>query len=166
MTMTNKPIITLCALAGTLFMMACTEQVSQTSANVLGLNSIASVQRAAQATPTEKDLAMSCAQIDAELKTLYARTEEINKAERARERKAGLTQGLLDAGLSVVGASAIANAGSAQAISNVGTATALAGSASSAAVGSGGPNQKAYNQALALAERSSVLERAKVEKGC
>lgn len=164
--MKTKHFITLSILAGTLFVSACTDQISQTSANVVGLNSIASVQRAAQTQPTAQDMALSCAQINSELNSLYAKSEEINKAERARERKAGLTQGLLDAGLSVVGAGAIANAGSAQAISNVGTATALAGSAGATAIGSSGPDQQAYNQVLAMAERSSVLERTKVAKGC
>lgn len=143
----------------------CMGGVSQTSANVMGMQSIAGVQRSAQAQPTEKDLALSCSQVQSELNRIYARMEEVNKSERARERQANLTGGLLDAGLSVVGAGAIANAGSAQAISNIGTATTAAGAAASTTRGSG-PSAQTYNEAMAMAERSSVLERVKLAKGC
>jgi len=143
----------------------CMGGVSQTSANVMGMQSIAGMQRAAQAQPSEQDLTLSCAQVQSELNGLYARMEAINKAERARERKANLRGGLLDAGLSVVGAGAIANAGSAQSISNIGTATTVASTAANATRGSG-PNAQTYNEAMAIAERSSILERVKVSKGC
>ena len=109
---------------------------------------------------------MSCKAVQSELKSLYARSEAINKAERKRERKANLTGGLMEAGLSVLGAGAIANAGSAQAISNVGTATAVAGTAASGMRGSSGPDAQTYNQAMAIAERSALLERVKFAKGC
>ena len=77
-------------------------------------------------------MAMSCKAIDAELTGLYAQFEEINKAERARERKAGLTSGLLSAGISFAGISALGNAGSVQAMQNIGTATSVASTAASA----------------------------------
>lgn len=144
----------------------CVSNVSQTSANIMGLQSIAGVQRAAQAQPTEKDLALSCKEVESELGTLYARSEEINKAERKRERKANLTGGLMEAGLSVLGAGAIASAGSVQSISNASTATALAGTAANGVRGSGGPDAQTYNEALAIAERSALLERVKLANGC
>ena len=152
--------------AGLMALAGCMSNVSQTSANIMGLQSVAGVQRAAQAQPAEKDLAMSCKEVEGELGTLYARMDGINKAERKRERKANLTGGLLNAGISVLGAGAITNAGSAQSISNIGTATTVAGTAASAASGSNGPNAQAYNEGLAIAERSAVLERVKLSKGC
>ena len=144
----------------------CMGSSSGLSSQVAAMQGIAGVQRSAQATATKEDLAMSCPQIDAELKRHYARMEQINKAERARERQANLTGGLLDAGLSVVGAGAIANAGSAQTIRNVGTATTVAGSAASAATASAGPDAQTYNEALAISERSALLGRVKLQKGC
>lgn len=152
-------------LAATIGLAGCGDAVSRTSANIVGVQSVAGVHRAANSEPSKADLAMSCSQIDGELSSIYAQMDQINKAERAKERKANLTGGLLDAGLSVVGAGAIANAGSAQAISNVGTATTLAGAAVNGA-GAPGTDVGTYNKALAIAERSSVLERAKVAKGC
>ncbi|ATG41717.1 hypothetical protein [Phaeobacter piscinae] len=154
------------AVAGLMGLAGCMGNTSQTSANIMGLQSMAGVQRAAQAQPSEKDLAMSCSEVKEELGTLYARSEAINKAERKRERKANLTGGLMEAGLSVLGAGAIANAGSAQSISNVGTATAVAGTAASGVRGSGGPDAQTYNTALAIAERSALLERVKLANGC
>lgn len=145
---------------------ACMGNTTQTSASIMGMQSIAGVQRAAQAQPTETDLAMNCSQVNGELKSLYARSEEINKAEQARASKANLTSGLLDAGFSVLGAGAIANAGSAQAIANIGTATAAAGTVSSSVRGSSGPDAQAFNEAMAIAERSALLERVKLSKGC
>ncbi|MES0864809.1 hypothetical protein ABLN87_20860 [Ruegeria sp. SCPT10] len=144
---------------------ACSDSMTQTSANIMGMQSIAGVQRASNTEPSSADLAMSCGQINSELSSLYAEIETINKAERARERKANLTGGLLDAGLSVVGAGALANAGSAQAISNVGTATAVAGAATDGLTASG-PDAGTFNRQFALVERTSVLERTKVAKGC
>lgn len=154
------------AIAGLVGLAACADNISQTSASVMGMQSIAGVQRAAQAQPADTDLAMSCSQVQSELTTLYARMDEINKAQRARERKANLTGGLLEAGLSIAGAGAIANAGSAQEISNIGTAATVAGTAAGAATGSSGPSAQTYNEVMAVAERSSVLERVKVSKGC
>ncbi|WP_171182272.1 hypothetical protein [Ruegeria sp. HKCCD8929] len=153
-------------MSATLILSACSGGTSQTSANVLGLQSISGVQRAALAAPSEKELAMNCAQIEAELARHYARMEEINRAERARERQTNLTGGLVDAGLSVLGAGAIANAGSAQGIRNVGTATNLVGTAAQSATRGSGPNAQTYNEALAISERSAVLERVKLDKGC
>lgn len=153
----KKTLISLAVLSS-FALTGCMGGVSQTSANVMGMQSIAGMQRAAQAQPSEQDLTLSCAQVQSELNGLYARMEAINKAERARERKANLRGGLLDAGLSVVGAGAIANAGSAQSISNIGTATTVAGTAANATRGSG-PNAQTYNEAMAIAERSSILER-------
>jgi hypothetical protein len=51
-------------------------------------------------------------EVQTELNTLYARSEAINLAERKRERKASLTGGLMEAGLSVLGAGPIAEIGS------------------------------------------------------
>ncbi len=160
----KKTLISLAVLSS-FALTGCMGRVSQTSASVMGMQSIAGMQRAAQAQPSEQDLTLSCAQVQSELNGLYARMEAINKAERARERKANLRGGLLDAGLSVVGAGAIANAGSAQSISNIGTATTVAGTAANATRGSG-PNAQTYNEAMAIAERSSILERVKLSKGC
>lgn len=153
------------ALFGATVLSGCMSDVSQTSTNVMGIQSIAGVQRAAQTQPTQQDLARSCSDVQKELDQLYARSEAINKAETARQRKTNLTNGLLNAGLSVVGADAIASAGSAQAISNVGTATTLAGAAVNSS-GASGPTSQTYTQAMALAERSALLERVKLSKGC
>lgn len=156
----------LTGLLSAMALSACMGTTSQTTSSVTSQSAMSSVLRASQTEPTSRDLAMTCKQIDSELGTVYAKFEQINKAERAREKKTGLTSGLLNAGISLIGAGAITDAGSAGAIGNIGTATTLAGSAANASVGSGGPDAKAYNQALALQERAAVLERAKIAKGC
>ncbi|WP_156916739.1 MULTISPECIES: hypothetical protein [Leisingera] len=154
------------AVAGLMGLAGCMGNTSQTSANIMGLQSMTGVQRAAQTQPSEQDLAMSCGEAQTELGTLYARSDAINQAERKQERKASLTGGLIEAGLSVIGAGAIADAGSAQAISNVGMATVVAGTAASGVRGSGGPDAQTYNEALAIAERSALLERVKLANDC
>ncbi len=145
---------------------ACMGGSSQTASLATSQSAMSAVMRAGQTQPSEKDMAMSCKAIDAELTGLYAQFEEINKAERARERKAGLTSGLLSAGISFAGISALGNAGSVQAMQNIGTATSVASTAASASQGAGGPNAQTLNKATAIQERSAVLERAKLAKGC
>lgn len=65
------------------------------------------------------------------------------------------------AGLPVLCAGAIANAGSSQAISNVETAT-----AASVARGFGSPDTQIYKEAPEMAERRTLLERVKLANGC
>ncbi|QEP30419.1 hypothetical protein [Pukyongiella litopenaei] len=161
----NSIKTTAAALGACLILSACFGGGSQTTTNVTAMNGLSSVASASARQPTKADLGQSCAALDAELTTLYAQAGEIDRAERARSRRAGLTLGLLDAGLSVAGAGALTKAGSVQAIRNVGTATALAGSAT-AATGGASVDPQAYNRMLAISERAAVLERAKVAKGC
>lgn len=80
---------------------------------------------------------MNCSDVQTKLNTPYACSETLNNAECKRERKANLTGGLIESGLPVLGAGAIADAGPAQSISNAGTATAAAGTAASDMRGSG-----------------------------
>lgn len=69
--------------------------------------------------PLKERSRQELSEVQTELNTLYARSEAINLAERKRERKASLTGGLMEAGLSVLGAGPIAEIGSSRVISNV-----------------------------------------------
>ncbi|MGB1216175.1 MAG: hypothetical protein ACPG4X_22640, partial [Pikeienuella sp.] len=82
-----------------------------------------------------------------------------------RQRRAGLGAGLLNAGISVLGGSAIANAGSADAIRNAGVATDLARGAANASTANS-PDLQSVNSSTALAGRAAQLERTKVQMGC
>lgn len=157
---------TFASLASITLLAGCFGSTSQLSSMTGATSAFAGVVDASATQPTATDLSKSCAALKTDLDVTYARIEEINKAERARETRQNLASGALNTGLSLLGAGAIANAGSAQAISNIGTATSLAGTAANSAVGAGGPDQKTINQATALAQKSARLEKARVEKGC
>lgn len=154
------PALAACALFA---VAGCMSDVSQ---HMMARQSMTDLQRAAHAEPSEQDLAMSCPAIDTELSTLYARLETINKGERARQRKASLTSGLLDAGLSMAAGSAMAHAGSAEGLRQVGAATSVASTAADVATSGSGPTARTYNEGMAITERSALLERVKLSKGC
>ena len=165
--MTIKRPGALCALLAVCGLSACMGNPStQATSAIMGHSAISGVVNASRSAPSEADLAMSCPAIDQQLGRIYAETEEINRVERVRERKAGLLRGTLNAGASVIGAGAIASAGSAEAIANTGTAITVAGAAANAAVGHTGPDAQTLNRGMALQERAAVLERTKVKKGC
>ena len=161
-----RPWAATVALLGAIGLGACSTGTSQVSSMTSAMSAFGGVANASTARPTKQDLAKSCSTINAELQGLYAQMEKINAAERSRERQQSLTNGLMNAGLSVVGAGAMMNAGSAQALSNIGAATNVAGTAASSAIGGSGPDQQTVNQATAIAQKSARLERAKLEKGC
>ncbi|WP_299288998.1 hypothetical protein [uncultured Tateyamaria sp.] len=146
---------------------ACDSGQSQVLGASQSLNAIAGVQRAAQSQPSEADLSLSCASIAGELNSIYARLSEIDQAQRAVQRKRNIQKGMINTGISILGAGAIANAGSVNGIRNTSTAVGAAGMAANGVRANGSPEDgRALNEALALQERAANLERAKVGKGC
>ena len=114
---------------------------------------------------SDADLAKSCEELDADLTRFYARIEELNKAEKARQRKAGLLDGALQIGIGALAGNALTGAGSVDEINNIKTATAAATTAVDVA-SIGGADEKSWNQANALIARTTTLERAKLQKSC
>ncbi|WP_299155030.1 TrbI/VirB10 family protein [uncultured Tateyamaria sp.] len=92
---------------------------------------------------------------------------EIDQAQRAVQRKRNIQNGMINTGISILGAGAIANAGSVNGIRNASTAVGAAGMAANGVRANGSREDgRALNEALALQERAANLERAKVGKGC
>jgi len=146
---------------------ACDGGQSQTLGASQSLSALAGVQRAAQSQPTDADLALSCSAMASELNTIYAKLSEIDRNQRAVQRQRNIQNGMINTGISILGAGAIANAGSVTGIRNASTAVGAAGMVANGARSNGSPEDgRALNQALALQERAALLERAKVSKGC
>ena len=139
---------------------------SQTRSNATALSGLATIQRASDSQPTQTDLAMSCREIDGELNRLYARSEELERTARAQERKGALARGAVSTGLAALTFGGITNAGSVSEIQNVHTASTVANTAASATMGNSGPDARTTNETLAIFERTSLLERTKLQKGC
>ncbi len=164
---TQKRAALLGAIVASMVLSACDTGQSQVSGASQSLNAIAGLQRTVQAEPGSADLALSCGEIGSELRTVYARLSEIETAQRAVERKRNVQNGMLNAGISILGAGAIANAGSVNGIRNAGIAVGAAGSVANGARSNGShEDSRALNEALALQERASLLERIKVKNGC
>lgn len=159
----NTTKTTIVALTCALSLSACVG--GTTSQAVVANSALGGTIGATQTPVSETDLARSCADIDAELANVYARFEQIQAAEQQRQRRAGIGAGLLNAGISVLGGSAIANAGSADAIRTAGAATDLARGAANASSATS-PDLQTVNSSTALAGRAAQLERTKVQKGC
>ena len=139
---------------------------SQTSSHAAAMSGMAVVQRAADSQPTQTDLAKSCAQIEAELSRLYARSAELERAARAEERKTSLARGAVNTGLAALTMSGLTGAGSVSEIRNVQTASTVAGTVANSTMGSSGPDARTTNETMAVFERTSLLERTKLQKGC
>ena len=154
------------ATIAAMFLSGCMGTTSQTSANATALNSIATVQRTANTQPTQAELGKSCSEINAELNRLYARNAELEKAARAQERKGALGRGLLNAGIAAATLGGMTNAGSVDQIKTVSTAATVARTGADAAMGTSGPDARTTSETLAIFERTSLLERAKLSKGC
>lgn len=136
-----------------------------TSQAIVANSAIGGTLGAAQAPVTEIDVARSCADLNSELSGIYARFEQMQAEEQKRQRRSGFGNGLLNAGISVLGGSAIASAGSADAIRTAGVATDLARGAANASTANS-PDLQSVNSQTALAGRAAQLERTKVQKGC
>lgn len=154
----SKIIISVTALSMTLSACGPTAQFQKATQSMQSVT-------AARAPLSESDLALSCEKIDQDLTKLYARYEELEAAERSRQQKAGLLNGALSVGVGILGGTALASAGSVEAINNVGVATSVAGSAVDALTDTG-LDQQSLNKTTAVAERTAILERVKIEKGC
>lgn len=159
----NKTKTTLAAIACTLSLSACVG--GGTSQAIVANSAFGGALAAAQTPVSETDLARSCSDINAELRNIYARVEQVNAEEEKRQRRAGLTNGLLNTGITILGGSAIAGAGSAGAIRNAGVATDVARGAANASSATG-PDLQTVNSQSALAGRAAQLERTKAQKGC
>ena len=163
----RKAVPGLSCVSAFVLLAACDGGQSQVIGASQSLNAIAGVQRAAQSQPTEQDLALSCGAIGNELNAAYARLNEIEETQRAVERKRNVQNGVLNTGISILGAGALANAGSVTGIRNTSAAVTAAGAIANSAQSNGSASDgRALNEALALQERASVLERVKVGKGC
>lgn len=164
---TQKRIRASVLVISALALAACDSGQSQVLGASQSLNAIAGVQRAAQSQPSDTDLALSCGAIASELNTIYVRLSEIDKQQRAVQRKRNIQNGMISTGISILGAGAIANAGSVNGIRNASTAVGAAGAVANGTRSNGSPEDgRALNEALALQERAATLERAKVGKGC
>ena len=162
----TKILLGASALSAAMALSGCMGSSSQTGAHGTALNSMSMVNRAANSEPSQSDLNKSCSEIDAELARLYARNEELERAAKAEQRKGALARGAVNAGLSALTYKGITNAGSASGIRKVGTASSLAGGVANVTMGGSGPDAKTMNQSMAIYERTSLLERTKLSKGC
>lgn len=118
--------------------------------------------------PSKDDYALSCPVVNQRLGNLYARYTEVEREQRARQRQSAMIGGLIDVGATVVGGSAMANAGSAAGLRNAGLATDAGRSALGAVAGRESSTQqlKDVNDAMLIAQRIGQLEKVKFEKGC
>ena len=118
--------------------------------------------------PSTEDYELSCGDVSDRLSNLYGRYEELEREQRARQRRASLVEGAVGMGVGVLGGSALANAGSATAVRNVGLATNYGGGALSSLARQESSTQqlKEVNDAMLIAQRAAQLERVKFDKGC
>lgn len=118
--------------------------------------------------PSAADYKLSCGDIATRTANLRARYDAIEAEQRAAQRKQGIINAGLGIGATLIGGSAIANAGSVQAINNAATATRVASSAlGSLAVQESSSSQlSSVNDATLIATRMAQLQRVAFDNGC
>lgn len=118
--------------------------------------------------PSKDDFAMTCPAVTGRLANLYTRYAEIEQEQRARQRQSAVLGGIVDVGATLVGGSAMANAGSARALQTAGMATNYGRSAIGALATQESSTQqlKDVNDATLIGTRIGQLEKVKFEKGC
>jgi hypothetical protein len=117
--------------------------------------------------PSKADLAMSCKDVNARLGNLYARYNQLEAEQQAKQRKSAMVDGALDIGLGILGTGMATGAGSVSAIRNAQLATTVGGGAIGLArAESSAVSLKDVNDTTAIATRTAQLEKVKLEKGC
>lgn len=118
--------------------------------------------------PSQADYALSCDDVSSRVSNLYARYEELEKEQRARQRQTAMIGGLVDVGATLVGGAALSNAGSVAAIRNTGMAVNAGRSALTGLATQESSTQqlKDVNDSMLIAQRIGQLEKVKFEKGC
>ena len=118
--------------------------------------------------PSETDYKLSCNELNMRTGNLYARYAELEKEQKARQRKKNITNGLINTGITVAGIAGMGNAGTLNGVRNVGIATGVArtGLSGVASAETNTQQLKDVTNATLIAQRVNQLERVKMEKGC
>lgn len=130
------------------------------------MTSFSGVTAAAQPASKE-DYVLACSELNGRLGNLYDRYRALEAAQQARQRQSAVMDGVLDAGLGILGTKAATGAGSVSAIRGAQVAmTASDGLVSVMRAEGSASDLKSVNDATMIAQRTAQLERVKFEKGC
>lgn len=122
----------------------------------------------ATAAPARADQALTCSGLATEITSLQMRYDALEAEHRAEQQRQSLVSGGINLGATLLGGSLLANAGSAQSIRTVGTGLNMARSGAMVAANqqTGSAQISAVNEASAIAQRLSQLQRIQFAKNC